>query len=142
MAINSRNTVVYHSGPGSPAAYAAIEQVITVTGPDGSAATIDVTHLTSTGKEYLPDLPDFGSLSMECNFTGGTKQMDLRTNFTHSADAEPFKLSIPTAAGAATYHNFFFDAIVSKWELSAGVGAQVKLSIGLKISGAVSYTLA
>lgn len=139
MALNSRNTVVYHQGPGSPAAYAAIEQVITVSGPDGTAPTIDVTHLTSTAREYLADLPDPGTISMECNFTAGTKQMDLRTNFVNSADAEPFKIAIPTAAGASTYHTFFFNAIVSKWALSAGVGQQVKLTIDLKVTGAVSY---
>lgn len=141
MAINARNSAVYHSGPGSPADYAAIEQVTSISGPDGSVNLIDVTHLGSSGKEYLAGLPDSGSLSLECNFTAGTKQMDLFDNFQASADAEPFYLQIPTASGASTYHTFYFNAVVSKWQLSEAVDQQVKLSIGLKISGAVTYAL-
>ena len=142
MAINSRNSQILHSGPGSPAAYTKIEQVLTISGPDGSASLIDVTHLESTGKEYLPDLPDGGSLTMECNFIGGTKQMDLFTNFQNSASEEPFQLKVPTAIGASTYHNFYFNAVVEKWSVSLGVGSQAKLSIGLKVSGGVTYLLA
>lgn len=141
MAINARNSTVYHSGPGSPASYAAIEHVVSISGPDGSANLIDVTDLASSGKEYLPGLPDSGSLQLECNFTNGTKQMDLFDNFQASADPEPFYLSIPTASGASTHHNFYFNAVVSKWSLSEAVDQQVKLSIGLKISGAVTYAL-
>lgn len=139
MAINSRNSQIMHSGPGSPASYTAIEQVLSISGPDGSAALIDVTYLESTGKEYLTDLPDGGSITMECNFTGGTKQMDLFTNFENSAAAEPFKLRVPTAINASTYHNFYFNAVVEKWSVSVAVGAQAKLSVGLKVSGSVTY---
>jgi hypothetical protein len=141
MAINSRNSKVFHSGPGSPAAYASIEHVVTISGPDGSAQLIDTTDLESSGKEYLPGLPDSGSLQLECNYTAGTKQMDLFDNFQASADPEPFYLQIPTAVGAATNHTFYFNAVVSKWSLSEAVDQQVKLSIGLKISGAVTYAL-
>jgi hypothetical protein len=141
MAINARNSAVFHSGPGSPSDYAAIEEVSSISGPDGSAALIDVTHLGSTGKEYIPGLPDAGSLSLQCNFIAGTKQMDLFDNFQSSANAEPFYLQIPTAPGATTHHTFYFDAVVSKWSLSEAVDKQVTLNIDLKITGGVTYAL-
>lgn len=138
-AINSRNAKVFHSGPGSPSSYAALENVLTISGPDGTANLIDVTCLTDSGKTYLPDLPDEGTVQVECNFTNGTEQMSLRDNFEASADAEPFKIQIPTAVGASTYYEFYFNAIVQKWQLSMGVGQQVKLTIALKISGGITF---
>lgn len=138
-AINARNSKLFHSGPGSPADYTAIENVTSISGPDGTANLIDVTCLTDSGKTYLAGLPDDGSIQLECNFTAGTKQMDLRTNFEASADAEPFKLQIPTAVGASTYHEFYFQGIVTKWQLGLGVDQQVKLTIAVKISGGVTY---
>ena len=37
----------------SPNAYAEIGQVISISGPDGSASEIDVTNLASSAKEFV-----------------------------------------------------------------------------------------
>ena len=52
----------------SPVAFAEIGQVMTISGPDGSASEIDVTNLASSAKEFVIGLPDEGSVSMEVSF--------------------------------------------------------------------------
>lgn len=44
----------------SPNAYDTIGQVVSISGPDGNVPEVDVTHLLSTGKEFVGGLPDFG----------------------------------------------------------------------------------
>lgn len=140
MAINSQGSRVLHSGPGSPSAYAALEEVTSISGPDGSANLIDVSHLQSTRKEYLAGLADNGTIQLECNFTGGTKQMDMFTLFNSNSDPEPFKIQIPETSALADYHEFTFLGIVTKWSLAEAVDDKVKLTMTIQTTGGLTYT--
>jgi hypothetical protein len=145
MALNAQGSKILHSSGGvgdSPSSYVAIEQVISISGPDGSASLIDVSHLGSTRKEYLPGLADNGQIQLSCNFTAGTKQMEMFDNFNANADPEPFEIQIPTSSGASTYHRFRFSAIVTKWSLAEAVDQKVTLNITLQTTGGVAYILA
>lgn len=42
-----------------------VGQVVSIAGPSGSAAKIDVTNLDSTGKEYIMGLRDEGDISLD-----------------------------------------------------------------------------
>lgn len=141
MAINSQGSYVDHNDGSSPSVWGVLEEVTSIQGPDGSAAQIDTTHLLSTGKEYLPGLGDPGQLQLECNFTAGTKQMALKAMFDANSDPQPFRVHIPTTSAKTNYHVFSFLALVSKWSLNEAVDDKAKLSIALKISGAVNYAL-
>lgn len=44
--------------------YAQIGQVVSIAGPTGSAGEIDVTHLSSTAREFLQSLPDWGNVTL------------------------------------------------------------------------------
>ena len=140
MALNSQGSRIKHAPAAvSPSVYAAIEQVVSITGPDGSANLIDVSHLGSTRKEYLQGLADNGSISLECNFTGGTEQMLLYDMFNTTADAEEFKLEIPSTSAKTNFYTFTFLAVVSKWSLSSKVDDKVTLNITLQTTGGVTY---
>jgi predicted secreted protein len=140
MALKSQNTVLQMTNDDSPETFTAIEEVSSISGPDGSANLIDTTHLTSTGKEYLQGLADFGKITLECNFTAGTKQLAMRTKFVNQAAAHAYKLKIPDGAGQ--FHTFSFNAIVTSWALNSPTDDKVSLSIGIQISGSVVYALA
>jgi hypothetical protein len=140
MALNSQQSRIEHATAGnSPSVYAELEEVTSISGPSGTANLIDTTHLRSTGKEYLPGLADFGEITLAMNFTGGTKQMELFDLFSTNADAQEFRIRIPSAAGATTYHTFTFSAVVSGWALSEGVDDKVNLNITLRTTGGVDY---
>lgn len=140
MAINSQGSQFLHSGPGSPASYVAIEEVISIGGPQGTATLIDVSHLGSTRKEYLQGLADNGAVQLSCNFTGATKQMDMFTMFNTTADPEQFMLKIPSDSTKTTFHTFVFDGIVTKWELADATDAKVTLAITVQTTGGVTYS--
>jgi len=141
MAINSQGSQILHDSGGSPHAFAAIEQVKSITGPQGKANLIDVSHLGSTSKEYLAGLGDSGQIQLSCLFTGGTEQMDLRRMFTTTADAEAFLIKIPTTSAKTQFHQFGFNAVVLSWDLTESVDAAVVLNVTLQVTGAVSYAV-
>jgi Lambda phage tail tube protein, TTP len=137
--LNSQGSKILHSQEISPPAYVAIEQVTSIGGPDGSASLIDVSHLLSTGKEYLQGLGDAGQIQIECNYAGGAQQLDLFRMFNNSADPEAFKIMLPTSSAKTQFYVFEFLAICMKWSLSAAVDAKQKLTITLQVSGQVNY---
>lgn len=138
MALNSRGSQFFYDA-GDTAGLSAVEECRNISGPDGSAATIDTTHLTSTGKEFLADFPDFGDVTLTCNYTGGTVQQNLFDAFQASADPAPCQIKVPQAVGSTDYHAFNFNAIVTKWSIAEAVGSQVTLTVTLHVTGAVTY---
>lgn len=144
MALHSQGTFILHGDGDSPEGFTEIEEVNGITGPDGTAQLIEVTHLQSAGKEYLSGLPDFGKVSLTCNFTGGTEQMKLRTMFSTHAPAENFIIAVPDepVANPAVYHQFAFSAAVNGWSISTPTDDKAQLTISLQTSGAMVYTKA
>lgn len=140
MAINAQGSKISRGNGASPEVFTNIEECTAINGPDGTAALIDVSHLQSTRKEFLPGLADSGQIQLECNFVGGTQQMGLFTMFNTNADAQNFRIEIPTDSTRTAFHKFDFAAIVMKWGLSESVDAKVKLAVTLQTSGGMTYT--
>jgi hypothetical protein len=139
MALGSQGSRIAHSPAGSPAVYVDLEEVTSIGGPDGTLNLIDVSHLKSLRKEYLPGLADNGTISVECNFIAGTEQMLLFDMFNTSAVAEQFRIQIPTDPTWTQFHGFLFDGIISKWTLGETVDDKSKLSITIQTTGGVTY---
>lgn len=137
MALKAQQSTIEIGSGTSPETFSEVEEVVSISGPDGQANLIDTTHLKSTGKEYLPGLGDFGQVTLECNFTGGTNQMALRTMFATQADPRNFRISVPEDGDA---HEFDFAAIVTAWSLNVATDDKVTLNVTLQISGSVAYT--
>jgi len=118
--------------------YAQIGQVVSISGPDGSVPEVDVTHLSSTGKEYIAGLADFGSISMEVILDPAT------TTTMHEQIWNDF-----LAGTVTTYQMRLSDspqttltmtAYPNQYSWNLGVDEAVRATLGLKISG--SPTLA
>lgn len=140
MAINSQGSKILHAPrTASPSVYAAIEEVTSIGGPDGTLNLIDVSHLQSSRKEYLPGLADNGTITLACNFTAGTQQMQLFDMFNNSSDPEEFRIQVPTDSTRTSFHTFNFLALVSKWSLADAVDSKVVLNITLQTTGGVNY---
>lgn len=138
MALNSQGSQLTHASS-SGGTFAAVEEVVSISGPNGTLSLIDVSHLGSTRKEYLPGLADNGTIDVECNFIAGTEQMALYTMFNDSSDPEFFQIRIPTDSSKTRFHQFSFQGIMSKWALADAVDAKVRLSMTIQTTGGVSY---
>jgi len=120
----------------SPNAYTEIPDVVSISGPDGSASEIDVTALDSTAREFLMGLPDEGNVGLELIWGGETSnaiQVQLRSARANQT-LKTFQIRL-TDSPQSTYT---FTAYVTGWSLSAGIDDAVKCSVTLRITGAVT----
>jgi len=124
---------VYESAT-SPLTYAQIGQVTSISGPDGSVPEVDVTNLSSTGKEYIGGLPDFGSVTLEVIFdsaTVTTMHSQIWTDFlAQTVTTYQIRLS------DSPQTTITFTGYPNQYSWNLGVDAAVTASIGFKISGA------
>lgn len=136
----AQGTRILHSAGGSATTFVEVEHVTNVSGPNGQAATIDVTDLRSTGKENIPGLADYGQVTLDINYYGATKQVALFTMFANHSDPQSFKLALPTDSTATAFDVFAFDASVVGCVFGAKVDDKQTMQITLKTSGAVGRT--
>lgn len=140
MAINAQGSYLEHTPDGSPEVWDELEECKSIDGPSASAGNTETTHLRSTAKEYLPQLPDNGEVTLTCNFVAGTEQMRLRDMFVNQSDPQRFRIKVPTDSTKTTFHIFSFLASVTRWATSEAVDAAVPLNITLKVTGDVAYS--
>ena len=122
-AIRSQGTVVKHGTT-------AIEEVRDVKLNGVQTSTIDVTHLTSSSKEFLAGLKDNGTVDLTCNFTNGTVQQAVRTD-ANAGTTAAYSIVIPGPGSSTT--TMTFNAFVTKFDgPTAGVDRAMDLMISLK----------
>lgn len=113
-----------------------VGDITTISGPNMTAASIDVTTHDSPGwNEYLPGMKNGGEISFDVNFTNSASQQAVRDDLGQPATA--YTIEFP--AGLA---NASFSAFVSAFGPSAGgVNDKLSASITLTISGAVTWSV-
>ena len=113
---------------------AEIGQVVSISGPDGSVGEIDVTHLASTGKEYIGALPDFGTISMEVVWDP--------KNTTHSAIWTDFLAqtvsSYQIRLSDSPQSTLTFSGYPSQYSANLATDDKVGATIAIKVSGSVT----
>lgn len=129
--IKSQGCSIFRMGS-SP--QAAIGQVISISGPDGSVGEIDVTHLASTGKEYIGALPDFGTITMEVVWDPKlTSHSAIWTDFlAQTVSSYQIRLS------NSPQSTLTFNAYPSQYSANLATDDKVGATISLKISGSVT----
>jgi hypothetical protein len=114
--------------------YAAVGQVVSVSGPDGSVPEVDVTHLGSTGKESIAGLADFGSLSFEVILDPAdatTMHEQIWTDFL-AGTKRNYQLRLSDSPATTVTMNGF----PNQYSWNLGVDEAVRATLGIKISGA------
>ncbi len=119
----------------SPATtYAQIGQVTSISGPDGSIPEVDVTHLSSTGKEFIAGLADWGSVSLEVIFdaaTTSTMHEQIWNDFL-AGTVTTYQMRLSDSPATT----FTMSAYPNQYSLNLGVDEAVRATLGLKITGA------
>ena len=122
----------------SPVTFQEIGQVMTISGPDGTASEIDVTNLASTAKEFVIGLPDEGSVSMEVSFDyqSATAKHDTLHAARVSQVLQTFEIRLSDSPRTV----IAFSAYVTGFSLSLGVDDKVGANFTLRITGAATIT--
>ena len=135
-ALEAQGMDIQLSDDASPEVYTSIGQINSITGPDGSAAEIDVTDLSSSAKEFKMGLADEGSVTLEGFYIPtDTQHAALRTK-KNSRVTGNFKI-VFTDSPQTTWS---FAAYVTGLSLTAGVDAALTGSITLRITGSITET--
>jgi predicted secreted protein len=124
-----------------PEVFAAVAEITSISGPNETAAQIDVTSFDSEAREYIAGLRDGGEISFDFNFVGDdASQAALRADFAagklsnYEIDLNDGTVALPVAS------KYAFAASVTALGNNFAVDDKITGSCTLKISGPVIFT--
>lgn len=135
-ALESQGVTIGVGDAASPEAYTDIPDVMEISGPDGSAAEIDVTDLSSSAKEFRRGLPDNGSVSLTLFYRPAqTQHAQLKSDFDSSTEqARNYRITF-TDSPATTWT---FSGYVASFSISNSIDAALQATVSLRVKGAIT----
>lgn len=131
MAVGTQGiTVEVETTPGG-GTFTVVGEVQSFDGPTSNKPEIEITHFGSTAKEYIPGLPDYGTITLAMNFTDpeDAGQAILRANFeAASSDAILFQATLGTIV-------ITFNAFVSEYPIAAQTDSKIDQNATLRVTG-------
>jgi len=117
-----------------------IGELVSISGPSVSVATIDTTTLDDVHRTFVGGTIDGGEISIEVLIDPmGTDAQKFEDEWDATATAAPTaKTCVITFPGAATAATYTFSALMTSYDLDLPMDDSIKASITLKISGAVT----
>jgi hypothetical protein len=113
----------------------AVGEVVSFSGPGGSASVIDVTHLGSSRREKRMGIPDEGQLSCEINLVpDNAGQVKLRND--RASRTERACVLTLTDTGNTT---LTFNAYCTQFSIQGSVDNKIQASVTLEITGEVVW---
>ena len=111
-----------------------IAEINSITGPNKSRDTIDVTSLDSTGgyREFIGGFRDGGTVTLPMNFTRTTYDL-MNTDF-ESDTLQNYEIFLPDDEATS----FEFAALVTELGLAVPVDDKITADVTLKVSGQVT----
>lgn len=112
-----------------------VGEVVSISGPSEKADILDVTSLNSTYHEFIASLCDAGEISLDCNFTpdASEAQIAMYDDFQEHAE-RPWVIEMPDGTSLSG------NGIISSWSMKFTLKDAISVSIGIKITGAVTLT--
>lgn len=130
-AVKSQGSTLEIQQGTSPATWLEVKEVTNFQGFDGQAAEIDVTHMKSPAKEYLPGLQDFGNFQLDVNYLPDDPGQEELRDAKASGEVLTFRLTLSEGT------IYTWDSYVMSSPISAGVDAKVDGSFQLRVTGDV-----
>ena len=137
--LKSQGSGIRISDLASPEVFSDIGQVISISGPDGSASEIDVTNLASAAKEFVIGLPDEGSVSIEVVFDYSAA-VSTGHETLHAARASQVQQHMRIFLSDSPETIIDFQCFVTSFSLSLGVDDKLGATFGIRITGAATIT--
>ena len=133
-ALSSQGMTIGIGDGASPEVFTTISEVNTIDGPGGQANEIDVTDLSSTGKEFKLGLQDEGDITLDINYIPGNTQHALLRTRRASGAIGNFRITF-TDSPATTWT---FAALVKGFSVSNAVDGVTTASVTLRVSGSIT----
>jgi len=128
MAITSNGTTFSYDG-------GAVADVLSISAPSVSVATIDTTNLGAVHRTFIAGTIDSGEVSLEIMYDP-MSDTDIEDSWDNTATTAPVsKTCVVTFSDSATYT---FSAIITAFSTSVAIDDKVTASLTLKITGAVT----
>ena len=138
MSVKTQGSSLQLADGASPLVYSDIANVTSYNGPTGSRAVIDVTKLSSTGKEKDVGIPDYGQITFEGFFDAtDTVLIDVWDNFV-AGTLHDWRVLFSDSPRT----QLDFQGYVLNFSYSAGLDDVVRTSVTIEISGSVTDNLA
>ena len=128
-------TLAYTSGgTATPTTLTGINNLKSFSGFDGQASELDRTNLSSTAKEFILGLVDYGQFNVDLDYDYADAGQAALLAALASGAVKTFKLTLPDT------HTATFTAYVKRLPTAGGVDQVVKRSgVTLRITGAVTW---
>lgn len=130
--VDTTGLTITAAGNATPVAWTQINNLLKFSGFDGEASELDTTNLSSTAKEFLLGLQDWGQFQVDMNrdfSDAGQQALDAAKR---SGAPKSFKLTLPNGKTKT------FTALVKNSPLTGGVDELVQSTgVTLRISGDV-----
>jgi len=137
VALEAQGTLIKIGNGASPEVFSSIPEIKTFSGPGGSASIIDVTDLSSTGKEKRMGLADEGQLSFTINYIPDNTQHTLLRTRRASREETDFKMVFTDDSPSTTWS---FSAFVTGFAVSGAVDNVVEANVTLEITGSITQS--
>lgn len=134
------------SASGQAGPFVTIGEVKNISGPSTEVSTIDVTtHSSAVSgnyREFIPSLIDPGTIDVEMNWVpGDTTHANLWTDLQNRTKRD-FQVLTPTNAGAASGSTQSFAAYVVGMPKEFPTDDVQSMTLSLRITGAITLTVA
>lgn len=134
-AIKGQGTTIGASTNLSTPAYTLIANVKNIDGiGSGESNDIDITHLTSSAKEYTTGLKDEGTITLTLDFDPDDAGQTMLQTALDNSSMLAFEVTLPS-----TYGKFTFKGTPKSFSKPIAVDAVITSSVSIKISGAVTF---
>ena len=122
----------------SPEVFTTVAEVLSIGGPDITAEEIEVTSLDSAGgyKEYITGLKDGGTVALEMNWIKSNSQQTSMRDLVDSGTQRNYEIAFSDSPNTVAA----FAGKVTSFSMSADPGSQLKASMSVRISGAVTWS--
>jgi len=120
---------------GSPSSFATIRGVEGFQGPTGTKPTIDVTAIDDSAKQFVADLPDYGSVTFDLFWDPDeVTHSDLFAAFGITNSSDNFRIEPSDDSGK--FLLFTGEVVGWEWDFSRAQAQRARVSI--KLSGAAT----
>ena len=133
-AIVARGTTLGVGDAASPEVYTTIANLDGWSGPSSNAADIEITDLSSTSKEFLLDLIDHGTVSVQGNFDPSNTQHIQLESDNRASTARNYQIKFVSSATSPA-PSWTFNARVSEFSVDPAIASALRMSFTLRVTG-------
>ena len=135
---NSRKTQgskIEVSGAASPSVFTKIVNVTDISESGATLDQIDVTNLDSTAKEFVPGLPDYGTVTVQINFDSDEATHQTLDQLAQGGTSAIRDWRITESGGGSPGSRTQFKGFVQALQKARAVNSVVKATVTVKKTG-------